>query len=114
MVNNLDWTAPMSALDFLRDIGKHFRVNTMLRKDAVAARLASDEGISYTEFSYQLLQGMDYLHLFREYGCTLQTGGPGPVGQPDGRHRSDPSGDGGVGAPAGHAADHRQPREQVR
>ena len=75
MVNNLDWTAPMSALDFLRDIGKHFRVNTMLRKDAVAARLASDEGISYTEFSYQLLQGMDYLHLFREYGCTLQTGG---------------------------------------
>jgi tyrosyl-tRNA synthetase len=75
MVNNLDWTAPMSALDFLRDIGKYFRVNTMLRKDAVAARLASDEGISYTEFSYQLLQGMDYLHLFREYGCTLQTGG---------------------------------------
>lgn len=75
MVNNLDWTAPMSALDFLRDIGKHFRVNTMLRKDAVAARLASDEGISYTEFSYQLLQGMDYLHLFREFGCTLQTGG---------------------------------------
>jgi len=75
MVNNLDWTAPMSALDFLRDIGKHFRVNAMLRKDAVAARLASDEGISYTEFSYQLLQGMDYLHLFREYGCTLQTGG---------------------------------------
>ena len=75
MVNNLDWTAPMSALDFLREIGKHFRVNTMLRKDAVAARLASDEGISYTEFSYQLLQGMDYLHLFREYGCTLQTGG---------------------------------------
>ncbi len=75
MVNNLDWTAPMSALDFLRDVGKHFRVNVMLRKDAVAARLASDEGISYTEFSYQLLQGMDYLHLFREYGCTLQTGG---------------------------------------
>ena len=75
MVNNLDWTAPMSALDFLRDIGKHFRVNAMLRKEAVAARLASDEGISYTEFSYQLLQGMDYLHLFREYGCTLQTGG---------------------------------------
>ena len=75
LVNNLDWTAPMSALDFLRDIGKHFRVNTMIRKDAVAARLNSDEGISYTEFSYQLLQGLDYLHLFREYGCTLQTGG---------------------------------------
>ncbi|MDQ6657039.1 MAG: tyrosine--tRNA ligase [Actinomycetota bacterium] len=75
MVNNLDWTAPMSALDFLRDIGKHFRVNTMIRKDAVAARLNSDAGISYTEFSYQILQGLDYLHLFTEYGCTLQTGG---------------------------------------
>ncbi len=75
MVNNLDWTAQMSALDFLRDIGKHFRVNTMMRKDAVAARLNSDAGISFTEFSYQILQGLDYLHLFTEYGCTLQTGG---------------------------------------
>ncbi|MBW8171437.1 tyrosine--tRNA ligase [Ornithinimicrobium sp. Arc0846-15] len=75
MVNNLDWTAPMSALDFLRDVGKFFRVNQMIRKDAVAARLESQEGISYTEFSYQILQGLDYLHLFREYGCTLQTGG---------------------------------------
>lgn len=74
-VNNLDWTAPMSALDFLRDIGKHFRVNQMVRKDAVAARLKSDEGISYTEFSYQILQGLDFLQLFREHGCTLQTGG---------------------------------------
>lgn len=74
-VNNLDWTAPMSALDFLRDIGKHFRVNQMIRKDAVAARLNSDEGISYTEFSYQILQGLDFLQLFREHGCTLQTGG---------------------------------------
>jgi tyrosyl-tRNA synthetase len=75
LVNNLDWTAPMSALDLLRDIGKHFRVNTMLRKDAVATRLNSSEGISYTEFSYQILQGLDYLQLFREHGCTLQTGG---------------------------------------
>lgn len=75
MVNNLDWTAPISALDFLRDFGKHFRVSTMLRKEAVAARLASDEGISYTEFSYQILQALDYLHLYREFGCTLQTGG---------------------------------------
>ena len=74
-VNNLDWTAPMSALDFLRDIGKHFRVNQMVRKDAVAARLNSDEGISYTEFSYQILQGLDFLQLFRDHGCTLQTGG---------------------------------------
>ena len=75
MVNNLDWTAPLSAIDFLREIGKHFRVSTMLRKDAVASRLSSDEGISYTEFSYQILQGMDYLQLYRDYGCVLQTGG---------------------------------------
>ncbi len=75
MVNNLDWTEPMSALDFLRDIGRHFRVNAMIKKDAIATRLASEDGISYTEFSYQLLQGLDYLHLYRTYGCTLQTGG---------------------------------------
>ena len=75
MVNNLDWTAPLSAIDFLREIGKHFRVGTMLRKDAVASRLSSDEGISYTEFSYQILQGMDYLQLNRDYDCVLQTGG---------------------------------------
>jgi len=74
-VNNLDWTAPISALDFLRDYGKHFRVNQMLKKDAVAARLGSDQGISYTEFSYQILQALDYLELYRQYGCTLQTGG---------------------------------------
>lgn len=74
-VNNLDWTAPISALDFLRDYGKHFRVNQMLKKDAVAARLSSDQGISYTEFSYQILQALDYLELYRQYGCTLQTGG---------------------------------------
>ncbi|GGK60985.1 tyrosine--tRNA ligase [Ornithinimicrobium pekingense] len=75
VVNNLDWTAPLSALDFLREVGKHFRVNQMIRKEAIAARLESQEGISYTEFSYQLLQAMDYLHLYREFGCTLQTGG---------------------------------------
>ncbi|MEN3307918.1 MAG: tyrosyl-tRNA synthetase [Micromonosporaceae bacterium] len=75
MVNNLDWTADLSALDFLRDIGKHFRVNKMLAKDAVSARLNSEAGISYTEFSYQLLQGMDFLELFKRYGCRLQTGG---------------------------------------
>jgi len=75
LVNNLDWTAPMSAIDFLRDVGKHFRVGTMLKKDAVSARLNSDAGISYTEFSYQILQGMDFLELYRNYGCVLQTGG---------------------------------------
>jgi tyrosyl-tRNA synthetase len=75
IVNNLDWTAPMSALDFLRDVGKHYRVNTMVKKDAVADRLASQEGISYTEFSYQILQGLDFLELYRRHGCVLQTGG---------------------------------------
>ncbi len=75
LVDNLDWTAPMSAIDFLRDVGKHFRVNQMIRKEAISQRLASQEGISYTEFSYQLLQALDYLELYRAHGCTLQTGG---------------------------------------
>lgn len=75
IVNNLDWTAPLSAIDFLRGIGKHFRVGTMIKKDAVAARLNSEAGISYTEFSYQILQGLDYLELHRRYDCVLQTGG---------------------------------------
>ena len=74
MVNNLDWTAPMSAIEFLRDIGKHFSVNQMLNKDAVSSRLEKD-GISYTEFSYQVLQSMDYLELYKRYNCTLQIGG---------------------------------------
>ena len=75
IVNNLDWTSGLSAISLLRDIGKYFRVNTMIAKEAVARRLNSDAGISYTEFSYQVLQGMDYLELNRRYGCTLQTGG---------------------------------------
>jgi tyrosyl-tRNA synthetase len=75
VVNNLDWTAPLSAIEFLRDIGKNFRVGTMLKKDAVSARLNSDAGISYTEFSYQILQGLDFRELYRQYDCVLQTGG---------------------------------------
>ena len=75
LVNNLDWTAPLSAIDFLRDIGKYFRVGTMLSKDAVSARLNSEHGISYTEFSYQILQGYDFLELYRRYNCTMQMGG---------------------------------------
>ncbi len=75
LVNNLDWTQPLSAIDFLREIGKHFRVGTMLKKDAVSARLNSEAGISYTEFSYQVLQALDFLELYRQYGCVLQTGG---------------------------------------
>ena len=75
IVNNLDWTQAMSAIDFLRDLGKHFRMGTMLSKDVVARRLASEEGISYTEFSYQVLQANDYLELYRRNGCTLEVGG---------------------------------------
>jgi tyrosyl-tRNA synthetase len=74
-VDNLEWTAPLSAIDFLRDLGKHFRVSKMLAKEAVSARLNSEAGISYTEFSYQMLQANDFLELFRRHGVTLQTGG---------------------------------------
>jgi tyrosyl-tRNA synthetase len=74
-VNNLDWTKDLSAIDFLRDIGKQFRVNRMLAKEAVSARLNSEAGISYTEFSYQILQANDFRELFVRHRCTLQTGG---------------------------------------
>jgi tyrosyl-tRNA synthetase len=73
IVNNLEWTAPLSALGFLRDIGKHFPISRMLAKEVVSTRL--DDGISYTEFSYQILQALDYLELYRRYGTVLQTGG---------------------------------------
>ncbi len=73
VVNNYDWTAGLSTIDFLRDIGKHFPVNKMLARDVVRSRLES--GISYTEFSYVLMQSMDYLNLFRDHHVTLQTGG---------------------------------------
>jgi tyrosyl-tRNA synthetase len=74
VVNNLDWTGQQSVLEFLRDVGKHFSINTMLARETVKRRLAGD-GMSYTEFSYLLLQSQDYLHLFREHGCRLQIGG---------------------------------------
>ena len=74
IVSNLDWTGPMTVLEFLRDIGKHFSVNRMLDRESVKARLEAG-GISYTEFSYQLLQAMDYLELYRRHGCMLQLGG---------------------------------------
>lgn len=73
VVNNLDWTAPLSAIEFLRDVGKHFSVNVMLDRDTIRRRL--DEGISYTEFSYMLLQANDYVQLHQRYGCSLQLGG---------------------------------------
>ncbi|HEV3287811.1 MAG TPA: tyrosine--tRNA ligase [Streptosporangiaceae bacterium] len=74
LVSNLEWTEQLSALDFLRDIGKHFPVNRMLARESVKGRLEAG-GISYTEFSYQILQAYDYLELYRRYGCTLQLGG---------------------------------------
>jgi len=74
IVSNLEWTGPMTVLEFLRDVGKHFSVNRMLDRESVKARLEAG-GISYTEFSYQLLQAMDFLELYRRYGCTLQLGG---------------------------------------
>jgi tyrosyl-tRNA synthetase len=73
MVNNYDWTASLSTIDFLRDVGKHFPVNRMLARDVVRSRL--EAGISYTEFSYVLLQSMDFLELYREHGVTVQFGG---------------------------------------
>ena len=77
MVNNYDWMKEFSFLTFIRDIGKHITVNYMMSKDSVKKRLSSDsrEGMSYTEFSYQLVKGYDFLHLFNEYGCKLQMGG---------------------------------------
>jgi tyrosyl-tRNA synthetase len=74
IVSNIDWIGPLSALGFLRDIGKHFSVNRMLDRESVQARLDAG-GISYSEFSYQILQALDYLELYRRYGCTLQVGG---------------------------------------
>ncbi len=74
LVDNATWTAPVTFLDFLRDIGKHFSLNVMVAKDSVRGRMESESGISYTEFSYQLLQAFDFYHLRREFGCELQTG----------------------------------------
>jgi tyrosyl-tRNA synthetase len=74
VANNLDWTGQQNVLEFLRDVGKHFPVNTMLNRETVRRRLETD-GMSYTEFSYLLLQSQDYLHLYREFGCRLQVGG---------------------------------------
>lgn len=74
LANNLDWLAPLSAIDFLRDLGKHFPVNQMLAKESVRTRLEAG-GLSYTEFSYMLLQSFDFLELFRREGCRLQVGG---------------------------------------
>jgi tyrosyl-tRNA synthetase len=75
LVNNNDWLSKLSMIDFLRDTGKHFSINMMLAKDSVKSRINADTGISFTEFSYMLLQSYDFLHLYREHGCKLQAGG---------------------------------------
>ena len=103
-VDNLDWTAPLTAIDFLRELGKHFRVSQMLAKEAVSARLNSEAGISYTEFSYQILQANDFLELFRRHGRDAADRRLRPVGQPDRRHRPGPPRRGRVGARAVDAA----------
>jgi tyrosyl-tRNA synthetase len=76
IVNNLDWFGPMSAIDFLREVGKHFRIGPMLAKESVKTRMEADgDGMSYTEFSYQLLQGYDFYRLYKDQQCVLQLGG---------------------------------------
>jgi len=75
LMNNADWLVQLNLIDFLRDIGKHFTVNYMLEKDSVRTRLAREEGLSYTEFSYMLVQSYDFLHLFQKHGCVMQVGG---------------------------------------
>ena len=90
IVNNADWLAAFDLLGFLRDTGKHFTVNYMLQKESVNRRLESEEGISYTEFSYLLLQAYDFLELFDRFDCTLQIGGSDQWGNITAGHRSDP------------------------
>ena len=112
LVNNLDWTGEMSAIEFLRDVGKHFPVNRMLAREVVKARL--ETGISFTEFSYQLLQSHDFFELHRRHGCTLQFGGSDQWGNITAgvdyvRRRG-----AGPGARVHHAAGHQGRRHQVR
>ena len=74
-VNNADWLSSLNLMTFLRDIGKHFTVNNLIKKDAIAARLQREDGISFTEFSYMILQAYDFLHLFEHRDCAIQAGG---------------------------------------
>lgn len=80
MVDNLDWLAPLDLIGFLRDVGKHFPVSVMLSRESVNRRIGSEAGISFTEFSYQVIQAYDFLHLYREFGCRLQIGGSDQLG----------------------------------
>ena len=115
LVDNLEWTAPMSVLEFLRDVGQHFSINAMLGKESVSARLAAG-GLTFTEFSYMLLQSYDYLELHRRYGCRLQIGGNDQWGNITAGPRPHPAGRGRrpLGARADPAAGHRRVRRQDR
>lgn len=86
IVNNIDWYREINALDFLRDVGRHYRLGTMLLKASVQSRLNSDTGMSFAEFSYQMLQGYDWLHLLRTYNCRFQIGGSDQMGNIDSGH----------------------------
>jgi len=80
VVNNLDWYKEISAIDLIGRIGRHFRLGQMLGRHSVASRLEADAPISYTEFSYQVFQGYDWLHLYKKYGCSIQIGGHDQMG----------------------------------
>ena len=112
MVNNYDWTASLSTIDFLRDVGKHFPVNRMLARDVVSRRL--EQGISYTEFSYVLLQSWDFLNLYRDHGVTLQFGGSDQWGNLTAGVELIRRSDGGACPRVRHAAAHQVRRHQVR
>src|SRR6185436_17087128 len=75
LVNNADWLTKLNLMEFLRDTGKHFTINNLIKKDAISARMESEEGSSFTEFSYPLSQAYDYWHLFKQFGCDVQIGG---------------------------------------
>ena len=111
--NNMNWTGKLSAIDFLRDVGKHFSVNVMLARDTVKRRLESD-GMSYTEFSYMLLQANDYLHLRRSHGCSLQVGGSDQWGNIIAGRRTEPAHRRRVGARSDRPARHVGGRQEVR
>ena len=115
LLNNADWLAPLTLFDFLREVGKHFTVNQMVAKDSVKSRLErAGQGISFTEFSYMLLQAYDFLHLFDAYGCTPPDRGQRPVGEHHHGDRADPQGAPRRGLGSDHPAGGQGRRHQVR
>ena len=114
LVNNADWLTKLSAVDFMRDVGKHFTVNAMLAKESVKRRIESEDGITYTEFSYSLLQAYDFLELYDRFGCTLQMGGSDQWGNITAGMDLIRRLRGGEGARPRHAADYDGVRDEVR